>query len=200
MHYWRNHILTIAGIVYGVDLQKAYWINISEYLKTHSEALSDEYHTIRFDMSNEFSTDTFPLFKEHFIQYSQVYRSYENFGRSLEVFSNVNQPDECYIGLKSLFANHRERTAPWYYIILSLGNVKEKDILGNTLGMLSNYLNNPTVFWRSEDYTHYQSSTTNFTVSNYIKRLFPVNAVKESLKFLKDGIVQGSFPYLVYLV
>ncbi len=200
LHYWRNHILPIAGIVYDVDLEKAYWINISEYLKTHSDEILGKSHNIRVDASNEFSAETFHLFKEHFVQYSQEYKSYENFGRSLEAFSNVNQPDECYTGLKSLFANHRERAAAWYYIILNLGNIEEKGILGNILGMLSNYLNNSTVFWRSEDYAHYQSSTTSVIISDYIKKLFPVNAVKESLKFLKDGIVQGSFPYLVFLV
>ena len=99
-----------------------------------------------------------------------------------------------------MFANHRERAAAWYYIILNLGSIKEKGIQGNILGMLSNYLNNSTVFWKSDEYSHYQTSKISFTISDYINKLFTVNAVKESLKFLKDGIVQGAFPYLVFLV
>lgn len=74
-----------------------------------------------------------------------------------------------------MFANHRERQASWYYIILNLANIEEKGIRGNILGMLSNYLDNPTVFWKSKDYTHYQLSAIRVKVKEFINELFTVN-------------------------
>ncbi len=200
LQYWANHILPIAGIVYDLDLEKAYWVNITEYLKSNSQIIPKNSHNIRIDRINEFSPETFPHFKEHFTQYSQEYKNYENFGRSLEAFTNLAQPEICYTGLKSLFANHRERQASWYYIILNFGNIREKGIQMNILGMLSNYLDNSTVFWNSEDYMHYQASTIRLRIAEFIDELFTSNAIKSSLGYLKEGIAKGSFAYLVFLV
>ena len=200
LQYWANHILPIAGIVYDVDLEKAYWVNITEYLKNNSQVTLKNSHNIRIDRINEFSSETFPLFKEHFIKYSQEYKNYENFGRSLEAFTDIAQPKICYTGLKSLFANHRERAASWYYIILNFANIREKGIQINIIGMLSNYLNNSTVFWSSEDYLHYQASSIRLKIPEFINELFTPIAVKISLSYLKEGITKGSFTYLVFLV
>ncbi|PWK80446.1 uncharacterized protein DUF4365 [Mucilaginibacter oryzae] len=200
LQYWINHILPIVGIVYDLEFNKAYWVNITEYLKVNPQVLLNKSHNIRIDKCNEFSAETFSYFKEHFIVYSLEYKNYENFGRSLEAFSEVANPDICYKGLKSLFANHRERQASWYYIVLNIANIKEKAILGNILGMLSNYLDNPTVLWKAKDYSHYQLSTIGVKVKEYINQLFTAETVRASLCFLKDGIVKGSFSYLVFLV
>jgi len=200
LQYWANHILPIAGIVYDLELEKAYWVNITEYLKSNSRVLLKNSHNIRVDKINEFSPETFSIFKEHFTKYSQDYKNYENFGRSLEAFTNIAHPEICYTGLKSLFANHRERRASWYYIILNYANIREKGIQINILGMLSNYLDNSTVFWNSKDYEHYQVSSIRLKIAEFINELFTPKAVKMSLSFLKDGIVRGSFTYLVFLV
>jgi hypothetical protein len=200
LQYWNNHLLPIAGIVFDVDLERAYWVNITEYLKVNPQILLNKSHNIRVDRNNELSLKNFSLFRVHFTNYSRDYKNYENFGRSLEAFTNIAQPEICYTGLKSLFANHRERQASWYYIILNFANIREKGIQINILGMLSNYLENSTVFWNSEDYLHYQASSIRLKIADFINELFTPKAVKVSLSYLKDGIAKGSFAYLVFLV
>src|ERR1700742_2201862 len=45
LEYWHKHLLPVAGIVYDEELNKAFWVNISLYIKSNPKILSENSHT-----------------------------------------------------------------------------------------------------------------------------------------------------------
>lgn len=199
---WAESILPVVGFVYDPGTQCAYWVSISDYLHKNLELLNKESHVIRVPADNTFRSDTFASFRNHFKSAIEEYKSYENYGRSLDEFADFTSPYRCYNGLKSLFSNHKSRKATWTYIITCFEHITEPGIQGNILGVLSNFLDNPNVFWSTQNpaYEHYQRSSVRYHVLNTIKEGFSRNAVYKATGFLKDGINQGTFSHLVFLV
>ncbi|MBS1629385.1 MAG: DUF4365 domain-containing protein [Bacteroidetes bacterium] len=199
---WANHTLQVAGLVYDPDKKCAFWISISDYLRDHPEAVTKASHTIRLSNTNVLNEHTFESFRTYFINRITDYKTFENFGRSLNEFSDFANPERCYNGLKSLFSNHRDKEAAWTYIITSFEHIQAIGIKGNILGMLSNFLDNGNIFWnsQSQEYAHYQMSSIRTHVANTIKKHFSPGSVEQAISFLKDGITRHAFPYLVFLV
>ncbi len=149
---------------------------------------------------NEFSEETFPALLNYCFQYREVFISYENFGRTLEKFADMGTQDVCYEGLKSLYSNHRDKPSTWFYIISNFGNIKEEGIRRNILGLLSNYTNNPHVFWHTSNMKYYQKKEDQVNISQLMAEYFRVKELKLTLPYMKDGINRGSFSFLVFLV
>ncbi len=149
LNYWNQGLNLTIGIVYDPEIDKAFWVDITAYLKTNPHVLQQQYHSIRVKETAEFSELLFLSFMHYCFAYKKEFASYENYARSLEWFAELNQPDICYEGLKSLYSNHRNKKATWFYIISNFGKIKEEGIRKNILGLLSNNVTNPDIFWPS---------------------------------------------------
>ncbi len=198
--YWSNCVNPVVGIVYDKEKNQAYWENISEYLKNHPDVLLQEHHTIRISQENVFDNAYFEFFIRYFIDYIKAYKSFENYGRSLNQFSQVEAPSVCYEGLKSLFSNHRDRNSSWFYIIANFGKIAEIGIHKNILGMLGNFAENPHIFWHRGNMEYYPSNEMSNFIADLVNKYFDERCIKIAISFLKEGVVRGSFPFLVYLV
>ena len=200
LEYWQKHLLPVAGIIYDENLNKGFWINISSYIKSNPEILNKASHTIRISPDNEFSFDKFDEFKNHFTGYINEYKSFENFGRSLDHFAKVDSPTSCYEGLKSLFSNHRDKKSTWYYIISNFGRITESGIHRNILGMLSNFASNPHVYWHKDNIQYYPSNEMQEHLSQALTKCFRQHEVLIALSFMGRMVVRSDFSFLVYLV
>jgi len=200
IEYWHNHLLPVVGIVYDEEQKKAFWINISSYIKSNPQILNKNSHTIRIPIESEFSFEKFDDFKSHFIEYINEYKSFENFGRSQDQFSKIDSPDLCYEGLKSLFSNHRDKEAAWYYIISNFGKITEKGIHRNILGMLSNFADNPHLFWHKCNIKYYPTKEMQNYLSSTLTRCFRQHEMRIALSFMGRMVARGDFSFLVFLV
>lgn len=198
--YWKDHLLPVVGLVYDDEIRTAFWVNITEYLKSNPHVVQQQDHTIRVGRQNEFTVEKFYIFKEYFINYIKEYKSYENFGRSLELFAKFDNPALCYEGLKSLFSNHRDKKAAWFHIISNFRNITEQGIQGNILGMLSNYADNPHVFWHKNNMEYYPKKDMQDYLSWALTKCFKQEEVKIALSFMNRMVARGHFSFLVFLV
>lgn len=200
LNYWNQALYQTIGIVYDPEINKAFWVDISDYLIVNAEVLKQEFHSIRIEAKNEFSEKSFDSIMHYCFEYKESFTNYANFGNSLEWFASVENPDLCYEGLKSLYSNHRNRLSTWFYIISNFGKIKEEGIRKNILGLLSNYVDNPNVYWHAKNIEYYPSEEIQQYITHLMTKYFREDEIKMVLPYLKDGITRGSFSFLVFLV
>lgn len=198
--YWSQALYQTIGIVYDPSIKKSYWVDISAYLRAKPQVLKQKHHSIRIDIANEFSEDSFAQFMNYCFEYKAIFTSYENFGRSLEWFSNLNEPDICYEGLKSLYSNHRNKSSTWFYIISNFSKITEDGIRRNILGLISNYVNNPHTFWHTNNIQYFPTKEMQNNISDLMTNYFRTAEVELSIPYMEQGINRGSFSFLIYLV
>ena len=198
--YWNNPINPMIGIVYDPEVKKAFWVNIAEYIKANQHILHQEYHSIRVSPQQEFSEETFPAFTNHFIQHIKEFKSLENFGRSLDLFACMDDADVCYEGLKSLYSNHRDKASGWLYIISNFAAIKEEGIRRNIIGLLSNYADNPNIFWHANNMQYYPNPEIKSEIKKWLTLHFGTKEIWLLLPYMRDGVSAGSFSHSVFLV
>jgi hypothetical protein len=199
LEYWGRNLYKTIGIVYDPDLGKAFWVDVSKYLKSNPQIITQDTHAIRVSSEMEFSTETFNDFMSYCFQYKQELQDYEHFGRSLEIFSRVTEPDICYEGLKALYSTHRAKSATWFYITSTFSKIEEEGIRLNIIGLLSNYFNTD-IFWHKGNKDKLPTNRQISVVKEALSLCFREREIESLLPYMKDGIPRGSFSYLVYLV
>jgi hypothetical protein len=199
LQYWNRNLYKTIGIVYDTDLNKAFWVDISEYLKANPNVVSQETHTIRVSVNSEFSVTTFATFMSYCFRYKQELQDFEHFGRSLELFSKVTEPNDCYEGMKALYSTHRAKSATWFYITSTFAKIQEEGIRLNIIGLLSNYFN-PNILWHRRNIDKLPTKHQVQMVKQALAICFREREIESLISYMKDGIPRGSFPYLVYLV
>lgn len=199
LQYWNRNLYKTIGIVYDPEVGKAFWVDISEYVKSHPEVIRQETHTIRVSPQNEFSVATFQTFMSYCFQYKQELQDYEHFGRSLELFSRVTEPNDCYEGMKALYSTHLAKSATWFYIASSFSKIQEEGIRLNIIGLLSNYFN-PNIYWHRRNIDKLPTGDQINIVKQALTLCFMEKEIEMLIPYMKDGIPRGSFAYLVYLV
>ncbi len=200
LKYWNQGVNLTIGIVYDPEIEKAFWVDITAYLKRNPQVLLQNHHTIRVETSNEFLVSSFDIFMRHCFAYKEEYTTYENYGRSLEWFADVGNSEICYEGLKSLYLNHREKEATWYYIVSSFAGIKEEGIRRNILGLISNCMYNADVLWHSQNMQYMPTKATEATISKLLTNRWGTAEVKSSIPFMLQGINRGSFSYRVFSI
>lgn len=198
LRYWSQALNLTIGIVYDPELKKAFWMDITTYLFENPYVLQQRYHTMRVDRASEFSEENFPAFMEYCIRFREAFSNYEKYGHALEWFADVENPDICYEGLKSLYSNHREKPSTWFYIISNFSKIEQEGIRSNLLGLLSNYIN-PDIFSHTNNIQYYTSSETKY-ILGLMGKYFRKKEVELVLPYMEQGITRGSFSYLVFLV
>ena len=146
--YWNNSPVPVIGFVYDPEKEIAVWINISEFLRSHSDAIENGPYSIPIPSENEFSVETFELFKQRLI--SDNYSSNWFFGRSLEFLAETEDQQRCLIGMGSLFAYHRNRRATWFYLIHSFKSVRGVAAV-RLMSLLGHLPSNPYVLWHKDN-------------------------------------------------
>lgn len=197
LHYWAAGSSLSIGIVYDPDTDRACWVDIGAYIRERPEVLKQKHHAIRIDTAQAFSKETFPKFASYCRELHAVLASDAGFSRSLSDFAQTGVPAVCYEGLKSLVSVHKDRPSAWHYIALSFSKIREDNIRGAILGMISRYIYSADTFYRS-DFTVLQHSSA--VVVQSVKRNFARTEVEAVYPFIGEGIVRGSFSYWVYMV
>jgi hypothetical protein len=190
--YWSNGPVPVVGIVYDPERKLAVWIHISEFLRSHSNAIENGPYVIPVPAENEFNDETFEAFKQRLISYN--YSSDSFFGRSLEYFADTENQQRCLIGMRSLFAYHRNRKATWFYLIHSFRSTG--GTVANQLMLLLGHLpSNPFMFWHGDN-------TISPEIEKHGKNLLVTKFGREEvLKLLghvdAHGFAAGSVGYVV---
>jgi hypothetical protein len=99
-----------------------------------------------------------------------------------------------------LYSNHRDKPSTWFYIISNFSKIKQEGIRRNILGLLSNYASNPTIFWHKGNLQYYPSEKIQERISSLMTSYFRRNEIELVLPYMQEGINQGSFSFLVFLV
>jgi hypothetical protein len=190
--YWSNGPVPVVGIVYDPERKLAFWINISEFLRSHPDAIENGPYVIPVPAENKFDAGTFEAFKLQLMSYN--YSSEWFFGRSLEYLADSESHQRCLIGMKSLFAYHRNRKATWFYLIHSFRSI-EGSAAWQLMRVLGHLPNNPYVFWHS-------GNLIDAEVEKYGKKLLATTFGREEVLKLIGfvdamGFAAGSVGYIV---
>lgn len=190
--YWSNGPVPVVGIVYDPERKLAVWINISEFLRSHPDAIETGPYVIPVPAENEFNAETFEAFKQRLMSYN--YSSDAFFGRSLEYFADTENEQRCLIGMRSLFAYHRDRKATWFYLIHSFRST-EGTVANQLMLLLGHLPSNPFMFWHGDN-------TISPEIEKHGKNLLADNFGRaEVLKLLvyvdAQGFAAGSVGYVV---
>ncbi|TCL63321.1 uncharacterized protein DUF4365 [Hydrogenispora ethanolica] len=145
--YWKNHILPIIGIVYNPQDNNAVWVDISEYLKSNSALINKGPYVIKISKSNLFSQETFSEIMDYYLKYQRQYKDEDNFGKSLELFADIKNINQCQDGIISLFYNHRNRKAAWFYLINCFKCIKDESVLNRLIFALCHIPGHGDIFW-----------------------------------------------------
>lgn len=190
--YWNDWPVPVVGMVYDPERKVAVWVNISEFLRLHPDVIENGPHSIPVPAENEFSAETFESFKQALVSYN--YSSDGFFGRSLEFLADTQDQQRCLIGMKSLFAFHRNRKSTWFYLIHAFKSVNGIAAV-HLLSLLGHLPNNPTIFWHNKNLIEAE-------VEKYGKSLLAtVFGREEVLKIIgfvdEHGFSAGSIGYVV---
>jgi hypothetical protein len=190
--YWNNWPVPVVGVVYDPEKKVAVWINISEFLRSHSDAIEHGPYSIPIPAANEFSFETFELFKQRLTSYN--YSSHSFFGRSLEFLAETEDQQRCLIGMKSLFTYHRNRKATWFYLIHSFKSVQGVAAV-RLMNLLGHLPSNPYILWHKDNLI---DSEVEGYGKNLLARTFGRDEVLKLIGFVDEfGFAAGSVGYIV---
>jgi hypothetical protein len=143
--YWNSYLMPVGAVCYDPVTQQAGWLDVTKYLEDHPGVMNDGPFTLSPDQP--FTRESFPDFRRWFMRYRDSYKNDSRFGRALDQFANISDPESCFLGLKTLFAFHRDKTATWYYIINSFRNFAEHKILPDLVYALTHVPGHMDIGW-----------------------------------------------------
>ncbi|MDU2663477.1 MAG: DUF4365 domain-containing protein [Clostridium perfringens] len=114
--YWKNYCMPVYGIVYILEDNIAYWVDIKQYLNENKRIIeSGDLNIIKFKMSsiNKFDIDSFNKYFKCFVKNKLPEISYEESCNLLES-KNV---DEVYIAINSLAKRYANKNETWDKLI-----------------------------------------------------------------------------------
>lgn len=143
--YWASHTLPVLAVIFDPDVQRAFWVDITDHLRQHPAMIEHGPYTI--SANQELSDASFDDFRRHCLRYRDQYSREPNFGRALDSFAAREDVERCFDGLRALFAYHRQHAATWYYLISCLSNYREHPILRALLVRLCHVPGHGDIFW-----------------------------------------------------
>jgi hypothetical protein len=196
-HYWNEHTLPIAGVAFIPADNKAYWIDITKYLKENPSVIRQGPYTISVSKDSIFDASTFQLFYDSFLSYKTSFNEDWNFGRTLKSmvdFKNINVRVDA---LKSLFYFHRNQKESWYYIIQQFRIEDDEEVQGLLIHILKHVINHGDIFWHDDNIVDNDiAKYARILVSKY----FGADEIEKLLYHIDDetGISRGSFGQNIY--
>jgi Domain of unknown function (DUF4365) len=148
--YWRNHILPIAGIVHDPERGLSYWTNITRFLREHPETVESGPFRITVPYENRFDEEHFNDFVQSFMLINLKGTLEENFGISLRYLANVDDENDAFQAVKSLFYFHRDKEAAWFYLVPYVSQTKQLEVRRLIVEYMSVATGNPDVLYGPE--------------------------------------------------
>ena len=145
--YWNSYLMPVGAVCYDPDTKQAAWLDVTKFLEENPGVMRDGPYTLSPSLEQPFTRESFPSFRQWFMQYRDSYKNDSRFGRALDQFANISDSESCLVGLRSLFAFHRDKAATWYYIINSFRNFAEDEILPDLVYALTHIPGHMDIWW-----------------------------------------------------
>lgn len=139
----------MLAVIVDPTSNTAAWTDISEYLRQRPSLITDGPFTIA--ASQRFDAASFADFRSHCLHYRDQYSREPNFGRALKSFSDLDDKQRCYDGLRALFAYHRQQKAMWFYVVSCLSNFAGHPVLRPLVLCLSHVPGHSDIFWHGRN-------------------------------------------------
>jgi hypothetical protein len=149
--YWNSHTLPVVGIIFDPQARRAFWVDISKYLRSNPSVIRDGPYTVEAHASEELSDATFGMFRQHFLTYRERYSGESNLGRALESFADRDDIERCFDGLRALFSFHRQQLVVWYYLISCLSNYRDSPLLTDIVVRLCHIPGHGDIWWHKDN-------------------------------------------------
>jgi hypothetical protein len=143
--YWASHTLPVLAVIFDPEIQKAFWVDITDHLRQNSLLIAEGPYTVSAD--EELSEASFDKFRQHCLSYRDQYSRETNFGRALESFAARSDVERCFDGLRALFAYHRQQVATWYFLISCFSNYRKHPVLRALVARLCHIPGHGDIFW-----------------------------------------------------
>jgi hypothetical protein len=145
--YWSKHSLPVIGIVYDPREKCAYWINITNYLRSNNALIERGPYTISFEKTeiNKLDIDGFQTFFLPFFLNKPVLLAYD---RSL-AFAQSDSFDKHSLGIRSLLYGYRNQEQTWDDLIRIFRERDQEQTSGMLIYILAHIPGHPDIFWHS---------------------------------------------------
>lgn len=191
--YWNSNIAPVVGIVYDPEIQSAFWINISNYIRENPSIVESGSYTLHIPRQNELSFTTFSKFKDIFLCAHGKNRSRESFGYALECFASMNEENKCLEGLITLFVSYRNKKATWFYFINSFSSIENEILLFQMTVYLSILSGHMDLFRHKGNFI---DSEVESYAKSHLARRFGITEIVKLLSLVDEsGFSRGSIGY-----
>ena len=130
--YWKNYCMPVYGIVYILDDNIAYWIDIKQYLdENQCNIESGKLNIIKFKMNdiNKFDIDSFNKYFKNIVENKLPEISYEESSNLLDS-KNV---DEVRIAINSLAKKYADKVETWDKLIDVFRKTSNTDLISEII-------------------------------------------------------------------
>lgn len=196
--YWNSHTLPIFGIVFDPERRKAFWVDITAYIKLNPGIIENGPYLIEVPDSQGLAEETFDAFREYCLNYREQYSREANFGRALELLSSRSDEQACFDALYALFSYHRQQFSMWYYLISVLSNYHEHPILPWIITRLSHLPGHGDIFWSKRNLI--DPSVRRRALAFMSERLDRRDAIAMLSAIDENGIQRGSLGQSVHAI
>lgn len=196
--YWHNHILPIVAVVYIPKDEKAYWIDITQYLADDEDIINQGPYTIKINKANIFDVKNFQLFHYELGKYLSSYGDDKFFGKSLRFLADFRSPENRYGAIRSLFSFHRNKLETWHYLISSFCFENDTKMQLAFIYAYRHLLAHGNINWHPGNIMDW---TTRDEAKQLIPRYFGLNEISKLLNHIdEDGISRGSIGFEINFV
>ncbi|RZJ88779.1 MAG: DUF4365 domain-containing protein [Chryseobacterium sp.] len=196
--YWHNHILPIIAVVYIPEDEKAYWVDITQYIVNDEDIIEHGPYTIRIDQANVFDTNNFNIFHHKIRKYLSSYGEDKFFGRSLKFLADLENPDRRYDAIRSLFSFHRDKLETWHYLISGFRFENDKKMQSALIYAYRHLLTHGDIWWHPGNIIE---KTTSNKAKRLISKYFGLDEISKILDHIDDdGISRGTMGFDVNLI
>lgn len=180
--YWKNYPLPVYGFVFVPQLEKAYFVDIKNYLENNKAK-----KIITFDCTRSNVID-FKSFSEIFIPSILGEIPTISFEDAISFFES-RKPQESFLGAKVLFRRYKNNILTWDKLIDYLKKEKAENFNLNVIHYISHIPWHPDIF----HYGEIQDEEIRKYAKDKIKNLDKLTTLKLlKLIDLDQGIVRGS--------
>lgn len=194
--YWQSHILPIIGVVYIPEEKKAFWVDITQYLKDNEIVIEEGPYNIKLTRDNELSVDSFKEFHNYLKKYIEEYSRDWNFGKSLSLFVENEGLEQRLAALKSLFYYHRSRRTTWAFLLRQFGIEENINIQKQLIDIFVHLEGHPDIYWHKDNIMpHDIREYGKFLINSF----FGIKELRILLRNIDDdGIVRGTISQHIY--
>ena len=196
--YWSSHALPVGAIVYDPVTKTAGWSDVTKHLSDHPESIIRGPYTISLPESQVFEEETFTDFRDYFLKYRDEYKRDSNFILALEKFADLDHPENCLTGIRSLFSFHRQRPITWYYMISCFSNFSNHALLQTLALILCHLPGHGDIWWGKSNVIDVEVREA---ALNYLKSIFGRDHIVDLLSCVDEaGFERGSLGQSIHAI